>query len=204
MPQDNTGTRGKSRTAEKVLRGTEKAVNVAGTVTSKAASVGSTLVGGVIDTAFNAVSGNVGGTADVILGTAADTVNIVAGGSSGSSSRRSTSTTEKAAVQKEEKTSADAEIVKQKTQMTPSEANAFAKKCKANGIADDRNIGEVGVVYKKASESEKPYIIELSKILYEGKRNGKKFDDMKGVLEKAGIKSSTIDAFKKMYDNLIA
>lgn len=88
--------------------------------------------------------------------------------------------------------------------MTADEARAFEAQCKAHGINDDRNMKEAAIVYKKASESEKPYIVELSKILYESKRDRKSFNDAKGVLEKTGMKSSTIDAFKKMYDHLIA
>lgn len=192
-------------TAEDVARKVEKGMNVAGTVGSKAAGVVGSVVDGVIDTALAGVSGDLGGVADAVLGTATDSLNIVTGGTSrGSSSSGKPQTAQKAPVQKEEKIIEDARIVQQKTQWTTSEANAFARNCKNKGIPDDRNIGEVGIVYKKASESEKPYIIELSKILYESKRNGKSFDDAKSVLERAGMKSSTMDAFKKMYDNLIA
>lgn len=202
----NTGkkeTSNKPSTAEKIARGVETGMNVAGTVGGRAAGVVGTAVEGVIGAALAGVEGNPGGVIGTVVGTGMDAINIIEGGAGKSSSSRRSSSPSSTPTPKQEKVSQDADAIMKETGMTPSEAEAFANKCKENGIADNRNMAQVGIVYKKASTSEKPYIVELSKILYESKRNGKSFNDAKGVLERAGMKSSTMDAFKKMYDKLI-
>ncbi len=202
-----------SEKVEKVAKAIEKGLNVAGKVVSRAANVEGTIAEGVLDTALNAVSGNVGGTIDTIAGTAVGVVGAVqgspnytsnVGASSKSSNSSSSNESSSNGPQGLGAKSQNVRTIMNETGMSEQDARAFEELCRREGITDDRNMARIGKVYKSAPESDKKWIVKISKMLHEMRRDRKSKNDAIKALEGERISPSTKEALEKMYEKLHA
>ncbi len=185
---------------EKVVRGVQKGMDVAGTAMDRTTGVVGAATEGVIDAALNAVSGNPAGTAGAVAGAATGVVGAVTGAprrtSGSSSSSKSTSSSQSNSRQDpKEQTIINAGLSEQ-------DAKAVKNACERYGINDDRNMAEIGKVWKKVSAGDKGKIFEISYTLIQLKVNSGSQDDADRLINTYDIGSSTKSALSKMYDKL--
>ncbi len=196
---------------KKVVEGAQKGMDIGGKVVERTTGVVAAGVEGVIDTALNAISGNVAGAVETPIETAQEAFRIATGGqtvsrssSKGNSSNNSSSSRKSS--DEPQGWNAKAQNVRtimSEAGMTKEEASAFEERCRVYGIPDDRNMGLIGKVYKGASSSDKEEILRVSKVLYEMRRNGKSKKDAVEEINNARLSSSSIrDSLEKMYDKL--
>ena len=190
----------KEKVKEKVASGIQKADEFVETAGGRAVEAAGIAVEGVIDTALNAVSGNIGGTAGAIVGTASDIVGVATGQGRSTPSGGGKSDAQTKSPQK--RTSQNVQTIMKETGLSEQDAKAIEEACKRYKIMDDRDMAEAGKVWKRASESDKSKIFELTKVLIEVKRDGGSQQDAEKALENARVGSSTKDLLLKMYKNL--
>ena len=194
---ENKKTQGSERTARRV----QKAMDAVGTVTGRAANVVEEGVAGVIDTVLNATTGNIGGTADAIVGTASGMVGA-ATGTQGKAPSGGGKTSADTPSKPSKRVSQNVQTIMKDAGLSEQDARAVESACKRFRINDDRNMAEVGKVWKKASEGDKSKIFELSQILIEVKRDRGSQQDAEKALQNARVGSTTKDLLLKMYKNL--
>ena len=190
----------RSNSGEKLARGIQKGMDVAGTITDRTTSVVGTAVEGVIDTALNAVSGNVGATANTVIGTATGVIGTATGAPRRASSSETSSSNKSTKSSKQP--NQNVQTIMKDAGLSEEEAKSIEVACKKFRINDDRNMAEVGKVWKKTSEADKSKIFELAQILIEVKRDGGNIQQAEKTLDNARVGSNTKELLLKMYKNL--
>ena len=182
-------------------------MDVAGTVAGRAAGVVGTALDGVIGAALAGTKGDLKELAGTAVDAATNVVSETFSGTtvrSGSSSKSSGSSSKSTGSSKQS-TPEPSQIIKNIMSgagLSQDEATIVKELCENCGITNDLNMAEVGIVWKKASASEKKQIVAVCKELMRQRDNGKNFEEAIKSVEKYIDKSSTKTNLKHMWEHL--